>query len=346
MPVIAGRGQRNIYDCSSHSDKDCMTVLVMVNAEGQIAPPMALFSFERIPGSISETAPPRWGIGRSKNSWMTCETFFGYIANVFVPYLKEIKTKLPVIIFLDRHKSHMNLPLSKFCKENGIILVALLPNATHILQPLDVAFFRPLKLKWRSILNEYTIKNHGVEPRRKDAISILDHLLEGDKFKTSISNGFRGTGICPFNVNAVDFSKCIKSNDGPTSNTDEENDNEKSDRIFLLQEFERRLPGWMMSEFSNTQNSKWNGDVRLEGLFLFYRSIENREHFEDVWGSSTENQDQFEDVWPSSIDYLEHFQDWPNSTHMAEQNIVFDFPELSDLRASTADDFHEGNRGR
>lgn len=56
----------------------------------------------------------------------------------------------------------MNLPLSKFCKDNGIILVALLPNSTHIVQPLHVAFFKPLKLKWRATLNYYTIGNHGL----------------------------------------------------------------------------------------------------------------------------------------------------------------------------------------
>lgn len=38
---------------------------------------------------------------------------------------------------------------SQFCEKNGIILVALLPNATHILQPMDVAVFRSLKEPWR-----------------------------------------------------------------------------------------------------------------------------------------------------------------------------------------------------
>ena len=32
--------------------------------------------------------------------------------------------------------------------EKGIILMALLPNTTHLLQPLDVAIFRALKAAW------------------------------------------------------------------------------------------------------------------------------------------------------------------------------------------------------
>lgn len=37
---------------------------------------------------------------------------------------------------------------SEFCRETRIILYALLPNTTHILQPADVAIFGPLKKKW------------------------------------------------------------------------------------------------------------------------------------------------------------------------------------------------------
>jgi len=39
----------------------------------------------------------------------------------------------------------VSLHFSKFCEENGIILIALLPNATHLFQPMDVAVFHTLK---------------------------------------------------------------------------------------------------------------------------------------------------------------------------------------------------------
>lgn len=76
---------------------------------------------------------------------MTSEICFEYIANIFIPHLNETNISRPVIVFLDGYHSHLSLQLSKFCRENGLILVALCPNSTHILQPLDIAVFGPLK---------------------------------------------------------------------------------------------------------------------------------------------------------------------------------------------------------
>ena len=41
------------------------------------------------------------------------------------------------------------------CMEKDIGFFCLSPNATHLCQPLDVAFFSPLKEKWRIILKNY-----------------------------------------------------------------------------------------------------------------------------------------------------------------------------------------------
>lgn len=41
------------------------------------------------------------------------------------------------------------------CKRNNIKFVALLPNATHLLQPLDVAYFYSMKSQWQKVLDDW-----------------------------------------------------------------------------------------------------------------------------------------------------------------------------------------------
>lgn len=141
--IIGPRGY-HVYNESLNSDKENIT-LFAVNAAGQFAPSLTLYKYERLPPRIAEEAPPNWGIGKTENGWMTSEAFYEYFANIFVSFMVEKHISHPVIIFLDGHRSHLTLHLSRFCRNNEIILIALYPNSTHIMQPLDVAVFGPLK---------------------------------------------------------------------------------------------------------------------------------------------------------------------------------------------------------
>lgn len=82
---------------------------------------------------------------------MTRETIFEYVMNVFHPWLRSQNITFPVILFKDGHTSHLSKYLSDYCSKNEIEVVALYPNSTHLLQPLDVAVFRPLKLEWKKV---------------------------------------------------------------------------------------------------------------------------------------------------------------------------------------------------
>lgn len=76
---------------------------------------------------------------------MKSETFYEFIANIFYPFLLKNNIRLPVILFIDGHKGHLTYQLSQLCSDLKIILIALYPNSTRILQPANVAAFRLLK---------------------------------------------------------------------------------------------------------------------------------------------------------------------------------------------------------
>lgn len=144
--VLVRKGDKAIYNFINSDEKECITTLVTGNAAGILAPPMVMFSFQRIPKNIVQSIPEDWGLGKTDNGWMTGESFYEYITNIFHVWLLKNDIPLPVILYVDGHSSHITMPLSDFCTKNGIILVALYPNATHILQPMDVAIPSTQKL--------------------------------------------------------------------------------------------------------------------------------------------------------------------------------------------------------
>lgn len=143
--VLTKRGTKTVYDRAG-DEKESLTVLVTGNACGQLAPPMIMYAYERIPKHIVLQVPRGWGIGKSESGWMTSESFYEYITNIFYPWLIAKSIEFPVILYLDGHKSHVTMPLTDFCREKGIILISLPPNSTHVMQPLDVGFLSLLKI--------------------------------------------------------------------------------------------------------------------------------------------------------------------------------------------------------
>jgi len=65
----------------------------------------------------------------------------------------------------DNLSSHISQKVIQCCQDNNISFVLLPPNSTHLTQPLDVAYFRPLKIKWRQVLNSWKEKNKGNVPK-------------------------------------------------------------------------------------------------------------------------------------------------------------------------------------
>lgn len=126
--VLVKKGDKAVYNFVNSDEKECLTTLINGNACGQLVPPMVIFAYKRVPSEIVASIPKTWGLSKSDSGWMTGETFYEYIANIFYPWLLKQKIPLPVILFLDGHSSHITMHTSQFCKEHDIILIGLNPN--------------------------------------------------------------------------------------------------------------------------------------------------------------------------------------------------------------------------
>ncbi|KAL0852380.1 hypothetical protein ABMA28_000577 [Loxostege sticticalis] len=207
--VLAQKGARDVYEVDMAPAKSSITVMFTFSASGTITPPMVIFPLKRMRDEIRESVPSHWGVSLSETGWMTYKIFYQYITNVLHPYLISQNVVFPVILFLDGHRSHINYELSIKCKELGIVLIALYPNSTRILQPADVAAFRPIKNGWRKAVLEWRRQNIGKQMTKVDFGGVLNIVLEKHINSQVIKNGFRACGLYPWNADAINFSKCL-----------------------------------------------------------------------------------------------------------------------------------------
>lgn len=194
--VIAAKGTKNVFNINTGGAKQCLTVLFGGNAIGECPPALILHRYERVPRHISNNIPQSIVINNSPSGWMTAQTFLDYISGPFIDWIKEQNIQLPVALFVDGHSSHLTLPLCEFCNENGIILIALLPNSTHITQPMDVGIFFPLKSLWKKRRASWEIKNDGIIFQNFHFAPLLKEVIDELKLTATLfPNAFRTCGM-------------------------------------------------------------------------------------------------------------------------------------------------------
>lgn len=198
---IVKRGAKHPENIIDHS-KTSISVMMAAAASGILLPPYVVYKAEHVYPTWIENGPDGTRYNRNKSGWFDGPIFEDWFFQIALPYFK--KQPEPRVLIGDNLSSHLSANVLQACNSNNIRFVLLPPNSTHLCQPLDVAFFGPLKKKWRQVLLEWKTKNRGVLPK-SDFPRLLKHTLnELDVQKyTNIKSGFEATGIHPLNRHKV-----------------------------------------------------------------------------------------------------------------------------------------------
>ena len=280
MQVIAPKGSKNIYRVCSDS-KEQVTVLACASADGNFQNPLVVFPGKRTPKfNFGNVDPNGYSLGHSANGWMTSDTFFTWISSIFYPAVKD-KIQFPILIFLDGHTSHINLAVADFCREHEIIIFCFPPHASHVLQPLDVSVFGPLKKKWNKSIQDFRLL-HKMSITRSHFFGIFDEPWQATiANKHNVVSGFRSCGLVPFNADAVNYGKLIDKNILRNYEYQRENSTagshtaiyERLGAVKLMQLFETKLTNEMKESFEKRLEEEYDiEDMTPKGiLWSFYK---------------------------------------------------------------------------
>ena len=79
----------------------------------------------------------------------------------------------------------------------------LLSNTTHVLQPLYVGEYGPVKQAWKAILDSYKMSTRAANISKEDMPMLVKPAL-GCKFKSQhLKGGFQETGLFLINKQAI-----------------------------------------------------------------------------------------------------------------------------------------------
>ena len=184
-------------------NREWVTVIQAVNSQGWAVPPYIIIKGQKHLTTWYEDArlPADWRINTSSNGWTTNEIGTDWIEH-FHKLTKDQTKGVYRLLILDGHSSHHSTQFELYCQENNIITLCMPAHSSHILQPLDISCFGPLKKAYGRQIEDL-MKASITHITKEDFLPAFYTAFHDSMTKENIQGGFRGAGIIPFDPERV-----------------------------------------------------------------------------------------------------------------------------------------------
>jgi hypothetical protein len=180
-----------------------VTVVEGINAAGWTLPSMIIFKGKLHQASwYQNDLPHNWRIETSENGWTNDKLGLVWLKEIFNKHTQSRTIGRYRLLILDGHGSHSGPEFDQFCTENSIIPLYMPPHSSHLLQPLDVSCFSPLKQAYRKQVEKKM--GLGINHIDKDEFLTIYSSVHTEALnEKNIQSGFRATGLVPYDPEQV-----------------------------------------------------------------------------------------------------------------------------------------------
>ena len=177
--------------------QEWITAIECVNAAGAAIPPLLIFKAKYTNTAwIPANTPPNWRFSTSTSGWTSNSHAYEWLTAHFEPYTRPTDPNLRRLLILDGHGSHITASFIAGCINYNIDLLVLPPHTSHILQPLDISLFAPLK-RALAIETDTTSRIDSGRISRVEWTESYIRAREKAFISTNILSGWRATGLYP-----------------------------------------------------------------------------------------------------------------------------------------------------
>jgi hypothetical protein len=175
-----------------------------MNATGGLIPRFYIFQSERIKSDYVKHCKFGTCMAIQTKTWMT-----SFLLKEFLSFFKRsilggIFPSNHHLLILDGHGSHVNLEVIEQAQQFGLDMITLPSHTSHVLQPLDVSYFKPFKTTLNNNYYYSMVSNNYKEPNKIIFANWVDKALNAALSKRNLKNGFKVIGIWPFNPKVMD----------------------------------------------------------------------------------------------------------------------------------------------
>ena len=200
--VVTTSDGRSKAKLAQPGNREWATVIQGVNALGWAIPPFILAEQYHLANWYTEcNLPADWCITTTDNGWTTNTVGLDWIKHFDFHTAPRRKGRYRLLI-LDGHESHHSTEFELHCQQNNIITLCMPPHSSHLLQPLDVGCFGPLKQAYGCQIEDL-MRMYINHVSKLEFLCAFRAAFFASITKSNIQGGFTGAGLVPYNPERV-----------------------------------------------------------------------------------------------------------------------------------------------
>jgi len=196
--IITQDPDRQSYLASS-SNRELVTSCETIGGDGYVLPPMLI-----LPGTIhledwvtKTNLDDNILIGLSETGYSNDRLALDWLKH-FDKFTSKRQIGSHRLLLLDGYGSHCTKQFLDFCDKKNIIPFCLPSHTTHLLQPLDVVVFQPLKHYHAEAIEQAT-RTGCSDFNKIEFLAAIGSIREKAFKRSTIISAFKKTGLIPYN---------------------------------------------------------------------------------------------------------------------------------------------------
>jgi hypothetical protein len=181
------------------TNRESATAVEAISAAGRVIPVFLILSgtmhmanWYRLEELDKDTV-----IGTSPTGYSNDELSMAWIQH-FETHTRKGTIGSKRLLLMDGYGSHCTQEFIQFCDDNSIIPFGFPPHSTHLLQPLDVVVFQPLKHYHAEAL-DIIVRDGCANITKIEFLSVIQEVRRKAFKEETILSAFRKSGLVPYN---------------------------------------------------------------------------------------------------------------------------------------------------
>lgn len=197
--TVIGSTQSKSTFKKTPENREWASIIETVSVTGAKLPPVIIFKGKGIQSSwYTEEGIPNFLYTTSMNGWTSNDIGLHWLHQAEIPATSPPTGQWRLLI-LDGYGSHAIIDFMWDYWINNIYLFYLIPHSSHILQPLNLSCFSPLKSRYRSQIEELARIDDAALAKKRCFLLYYKKARNEGLTCSNICSGWNKAGILPWN---------------------------------------------------------------------------------------------------------------------------------------------------